>query len=81
MGTIIVLDTDQTVLEMLIAALETDNFEVYPLPSRKNGASASKPYEVARPLASLQQISLNEIQVHFLLTKVCKSVWNKPGKS
>jgi len=40
MGTIIVLNTDQTVLEMLIAALETDNFEVYPLPSRKNGASA-----------------------------------------
>jgi hypothetical protein len=25
------LDTDQTVLEMLTAALEMDNFEVYPL--------------------------------------------------
>ena len=31
METIIVQDTDQTVLEMLTAALEMDNFEVYPL--------------------------------------------------
>lgn len=31
METIIVQDTDQTILEMLTAALEMDNFEVYPL--------------------------------------------------